>query len=188
MGFLASGRRFVAGALLAGLAGVVAGCQSGNPLGVLNVGSAPPPNEDQIAIEELRAFCPTVALRDASATMTSYERGGDNDPARIVYRAALSEGTRSCNFSTALMGMNVAVAGRIVPGPRGTTGTVTLPIRVTVIDRSSTVYSQLHNFQVQVADTAGATQFIFSDNAVQFPVPRSRNVQVFVGFEQPGRR
>jgi hypothetical protein len=179
----------------AGMAALVAlgflavGCQSGDTLGALGVGGERSERQQEtVAVEELRAYCPSVALREGTAFFNTYERGGDGDPARLVYQAAINDITRSCSYNGQNITVNVAVAGRVVPGPRGQSGTVTMPIRVAAVRGSQVLYSELHQFQVQIADTAGATQFIFSDPNVSFALPPERGVRIFVGYDEgPGR-
>jgi hypothetical protein len=168
---------------------LAAGCQSG--AGTLGMGggqSEASQQRETVAAEELRAFCPNILLREGTAYFNTYERGGEGDPSRLVHQAAIADVTRSCSYNGSDMTVNVAVAGRIVPGPRGRTGTVTMPIRVAAVRGSEVLYSQLHQFSVDVADTAGATQFIFNDPNVRFTLPADRGVRLFVGYDEgPGR-
>ncbi len=176
-------RRFVAGAALGAAAIVLSACQSGNPLGALQPAADTAQQQPQLTVDELRAFCPSVSIRQSNAILSAFERGGDGDASRLRHRATLSEATRSCTYEPGIIRMNVAAAGRLVPGPRGATGTVSLPVEVFVIDRNQRVYERRFNLDVQVADVAGATQFVLNDPQISFPTP-SRNTQVFVSFVQ----
>lgn len=187
MVFLVTGRRFLAGAVLGGLMLAVAGCQAGDTLGALKLGGGggdPQPQPGQVTLSELRAFCPKVALRQDTAFYRTYEGNAQGDPSKVIYQAAITDVTRSCSYGPGTIQMNVALAGRIVPGPSGSTGTIRMPIHIMVVEGSEVVYEQLHNYQVQIADTAGATQFVFNDPNVVLPQPSSNNVMVFVGYEE----
>lgn len=179
------GGRFAATLLSVGML-ALAGCQSaGVPLP--GSGAAAEPPADQINVEDLRAYCPRVGLREGTAYFSTYERGGDGDRSRLVYQATIADVTRTCAYEGGMLRMTVAVAGRIIPGPKGSTGTIRMPIRIAVVQGSDVVYSQLHQYDVQVADTAGATQFVFTDTNVVFPMPPQRNVQAFAGYDEgPG--
>jgi hypothetical protein len=100
----------------------------------------------------------------------------------------MAEVTRACTHRDGLLGMTVAVAGRVVPGPAGTTGSVRLPIRITVYRGQEAIHDQVHEHQVAIADTAGATQFVFSDSSIAMPTPAAQNVFVFVAFDAPRPR
>lgn len=191
--------RFIVGKRLAGLAAagfmlVAAGCQGGDTLGAMKLpglggGSAQAPaQDDRISIEELQAFCPRVAVRDGGAFYDSFPRNVRDDPSKLIYRATIGDMTRSCTYANGMTTITVAVAGRIIPGPLGKTGTVRVPMRVTAIQGTQVAYSQTRNHEVVVSDTAGATQFLMTETNITIPTPTTRNVAVFVGYENPSSR
>lgn len=165
---------------------LVSACQSGNPLSALGGGgaSSTAPVAETVAVEDLRAFCPQVSLREGTSSFRTYQQGGDGDASRVIYQAAIADVTRSCSYNGSQVTMNVAVAGRIVPGPQGRTGAITMPIRIAVVRGEDVVYTQLHQYPVQVNDLAGATQFVFNDPNVTFELPPDRGVRVFAGFDE----
>jgi hypothetical protein len=173
--------RFLTALAVSGFMIAVAGCQSGDSAAVLGSADAPPPPE-KIAASELRAYCPKVSLREGTAFFNTYAKGGQDDPAKIIYQASITDVTRSCARADGMMTMNVAVAGKVVPGPVGSPGTVTMPIRIAVMRGDEVLYSQLHKYPVTVGDVA--SQFVFSDPNVTFPIPAEPNVQVFAGYDE----
>ncbi|MDP3896005.1 MAG: hypothetical protein Q8Q62_04955 [Mesorhizobium sp.] len=168
--------RFLAGSFML----IAAGCQSNDTAGTLDVAGAG--SKEKVTQEELLSYCPVVSLREGTAYFNTYTKDGKDDPAKIIYQASISDVTRSCTNSGGMMTMNVAVAGRVVPGPVGQAGTIKMPIRVVVVRGAEVVYTQLHDYQVQVGGTA--TQFVFNDPAVIFPTPAKGTVQVFAGFDE----
>jgi len=186
MAFVAGKMRFVAIAALMALAG----CQSGGALdlGLGGWGSqkaepAAPPAET-ITADELRAYCPRVTLRSGTAFYSTYERGGDGDKDRIVYQASITDVTRSCRYDGGMLNMEVAAAGRVVPGPVAKDGTITMPIRIAVVRGEEVLYSKLHQHQTAIAALSPATQFVFKDPAVSIPAPTARNIEIYVGFDE----
>ena len=136
----------------------VAGCQTDT------IGSASDqPAEERVSESELRAFCPQVVLRAGTAFFTTYEKGGEGNPENVVYQASISDVTRSCTYDEGTLTMNIAVAGKIVPGPASKPGALQMPIRVAVTRGEEVLYSQLHRFPVTIGETVGATQFVFND-------------------------
>lgn len=140
--------------------------------------------EAKISEAELRAWCPPVVLREGTAFFRTYAKGGEKDNARIVYQAAMTDVTRACQYGPGTMTIDVAAAGRIVPGPQFKAGTITMPIRVAVMQGEAVLYSKLHKYQVSVNDPSTATQFIFNDKGISFPMPAGKDVQVFVGYDE----
>jgi len=181
-----------AGLAAACVALALSGCQTGDTLGALNIGGIggggqsqqPPAGQETITAAELMAYCPAVTLAADDAVLNSYQRGGEGDASKLAYRAAITDTTRSCTYGGGMTAMTIGIAGRLIPGPAGSIGTVRLPLRITVYQDTSEIHTQRFDHDVAVADTAGATQFIVVDRNFSMPNPTSRNVRVIVGFEQ----
>ncbi|EEH15691.1 MULTISPECIES: hypothetical protein [Brucella] len=140
--------------------------------------------EKRISETELRAYCPSVSLRDGTAFFNTYEKGGDKDPERVIYQAALTDTTRSCQYGNGTLTMDIAGAGKVVPGPKYKTGTIVMPIRVAIRQGDQVVYSKLHKQRVSITNPDTATQFVFNDKGVTIPMPDKQNVQIFIGFDE----
>jgi hypothetical protein len=177
---------YLKGVACAGFVLAAAGCQSSDSGNVLSVGdeSTPPPQE-KVLESELRAYCPPVVLREGTAFYRTYAKGAKDDPAKLAYQASITDVTRSCSRANGMMTIEVAAAGRVVTGPAGAAGTITMPIRVAVVSSDAEVlYSQLSKYQVNVANTEAATQFVFHDPSAVIPIPEPNTVQVFVGYDE----
>jgi hypothetical protein len=123
-----------------------------------------------------------VTLQEGTAYFSVYAKGGEGDPSKLSYQASIVNVTRSCKRENGMLNITVAIAGRIVPGPGGSPGTVTLPIRIAMLDGDKVVYSQLHKHQVAVG--AVATQYIFSDPALSIPDPTQRTIKILAGYDE----
>jgi hypothetical protein len=178
--------RILTGIAAAGLMLVAAGCQSGGGSNMFGLGGskAEEPPREVITADALRAYCPRVSLRSGTAFYNTYEKGGEDDSSRIVYQASIADVTRSCSVSGDMLVMNVAAAGKVVPGPKARDGAVTMPIRVAVLRGEEVLYTDMIQHSVQIAANAPATQFIFNNPNVTFPIPTARNIQVFVGYDE----
>jgi hypothetical protein len=175
-------------AALVALLLAVTGCQSGSQSGdnaVTGVDTtAPPPPEGKVLQSELRAFCPSIVVREGTAFYNTYAKGGDGDATKVIYQASITDSSRSCTRADGNMTIKVAAAGKIVPGPLVQPGTITMPIRVVVTQGGQPIYSQLHQHQVQVSDTSAATQFVFTDPNVVIPIPPDGQARIFVGYDE----
>jgi hypothetical protein len=159
--------------------GTVAAAGAGNSI----VDTATEPG--RITDVELRAYCPKVDLREGTAFYRTYEKGGKEteDANLVIYQAALAETSRDCKYSNGTLTMTVAASGRVVPGPKGKAGTISMPIRVAVTRGDEVLYSKLSTQEIQIAES-GATQFVFKDTEVSFPQPTARNITVFIGYDE----
>ena len=107
----------------------------------------------------------------------------DHDPSKIIYQASISDMTRDCTHANGQLSMKIAVAGRVVPGPMFAPGTITMPIRVAVQHGNDVLYSQIHQYQVQVTDPSAATQFVFTDANIVVPEPTAQDYQAYAGYD-----
>ncbi|MCZ8543063.1 hypothetical protein OOJ09_02635 [Mesorhizobium qingshengii] len=174
----------------------------------------PPPADPKVLASQLQAYCPRVTVRDGTAFFNTYgkdvqkakpklKKTGDaaqdaaaqaaadaaagtppDDSARIIYQASISDVTRDCSRANGQLTMKIAVAGKIVPGPKFSPGTITMPIRTAVMHGTEVLYSQLHQYQVQVTDPSVATQFVFTDSNVVVPEPTAKDYQAYAGFDE----
>ncbi|MCT7373551.1 hypothetical protein [Chelativorans salis] len=162
----------------------LASCQQGATPEADGLGAGGAAQSEPIRASELRAYCPPVTLRDGTASFRTYERGAEGNPDSIIYQASIADVTRTCRYSEGSVTMTVAVAGKVVPGPKGRTGTITMPIRVAALRGDEVLYSQLFRHAVSVEDTSGATQFLFTDPNVAVPGQVARGVQLIVGYDE----
>jgi hypothetical protein len=211
MGFRSFNRRFVAGLALTGFMLAAAGCQSSDN-GILGFGkkdtTPPPPPDPKIVASQLLAYCPRVTVRDGTAFFNTYAKAApaprkkkgapaqdappapdataapQDDSANVIYQASISDLTRDCSRANGQLLMKIAVAGKIVPGPKFAPGTITMPIRVAVMHGKDVLYSQLHQYQVQVTDPSVATQFVFTDSNVVVPEPSAQDYQAYAGYDE----
>ena len=98
-------------------AALIAGCTSADPRSVL--GSAGTNQQPAAEPAVIQGSCPAVSLREGTAYYTTYAKGGDGDPSKIIHQASISDTTRQCRVSGDQMIMTVVVSGRVVGGLSG---------------------------------------------------------------------
>lgn len=159
---------------------VLAGCStSGSEQPATSISGEP-----RVTQADLQAFCPSVRLREGTSFFSSYEKGGNGDSNRVIYQASIADVTRDCRRDGANLTITVAAAGRVVPGPKFRSGTITMPIRIVVMQGDTVVSSTLHKQAVSMTNSQAATQFLFSGQSVSVPEASARQTQVFVGFDE----
>jgi hypothetical protein len=164
----------------------ISGCNSTKGTDALDLGAAPAPAAatEVVKSSDLEGFCPQVTLREGTAFTTKYEKGGDADPVRVVYQASITDVTRTCNRADGQVKMTVAVAGKVVPGPKASGEPTSLPIRVAIVQGETVLYSELQQFQVTVVAGQAATQFVFTDPNPVIGLENIKATQIFVGFDE----
>lgn len=195
MVFYGTSRCRFSGIVMLGFAALAAGCQNGGS--AADIAPAPEP---KITQSELLAFCPPVGLRQGTAFFTTYgaaapakaKPAGDVDPALDVaapdkpirYQTSITDVTRSCTRSGGQLTMTIAVAGKVVPGPAGAPGSLTLPIRIAVANGPDVLFTQLYRYDAQVASATTASTFLFTATDVTFADPGVRSLRAFAGFDE----
>ena len=160
----------------------LAGCNSTETSQTLDVTA----QQDAAATPAIiQGKCPRVSLRDGTSFYRAYTRGGDGDPSKITYQASLADATRSCTSNGDELVVNVVAAGRLVAGPQGKAGNVTLPVRVAVIDKvtRNVLYSELTQTPVALSGANLTAQFVFANPDVRIPAGAGGETEVFIGFD-----
>ena len=130
----------------------------------------------------VQGTCPPVSLREGTASYRTYAGDGEEDSSKIVHQASIAETTRQCTLSGGEIVIEVAAAGRLLVGPAGSTGAVTMPIRVVAVRGDEVLYSELTSYQATLDQTSD--QFLFTDPNVRIPAAGAEGVQLFVGFDE----
>lgn len=170
--------RFIRAGALAVTAIALASCQTATTEDTLQVA------EDKVTEDDLRAYCPRVSLNEGTAYFRTYTNGNDGNADEVITQSMISDVTRTCKYRNGQLFITVAAAGRVVNGPKGTGGNITMPIRVAVKSGNELPYSRLGKFDVVVTPGAGASQFIYKDDQIVLPEPSVRNMQILVGFDE----
>lgn len=176
-------RRFLGITLLA----AVAGCsQSDKPV---NLGVTSDPSgletatQQQTQVAVVQGACPQVYLRDGTAVLQRHAKGAKDDPQSLAYQVTLADTTRQCRINESQLNVTVMVQGRIVVGPAGASGTVTVPVRVSVLDGTNTLYTELVQYPVSIPADGTAAQFIFKQENIAIPGGSGGFTKIYVGFE-----
>lgn len=171
-----SALRFASLAAAAMLAAACSSTGSGGPAAVEPVPVAAAAPEGKPA-----SYCPQISLRDGTAILR--KRIGDD----IEYIASVTKTNRDCRIVDGQLRMKVGIAGRVVPGPAGKAGPVSLPIRIAVVQGTTVLYSNKGQQSVTVTPGGAAGEFVYVDNDVVVPEPTAKNFVVFAGFDEgPG--
>lgn len=183
-------RRFLGISLLA----VVAGCNQTDKPADLGVTSDPSgvetAHQQQTQTAVVQGSCPQVYLRDGTAVLQRHGKGAKDDPQSLAYQVTLADTTRQCVLNESQLVMTVMVQGRVVTGPAGVGGSsVNVPVRVSVLDGSTSLYSEVVQHPVAIPADGGAAQFVFTKTGVAIPGGSGGFTKVYVGFDEgPARK
>ncbi|ARM87322.1 hypothetical protein RHEC894_CH00981 [Rhizobium sp. CIAT894] len=136
----------------------------------------------------VQGACPQIFMRDQDAIFRTYAKGKKDDPQQIVFQASFGDYTRQCSLSDTNLTMTVVAQLRLITGPAGAAGPVTLPIRVSIVDGENVLYSEVTKFPTEIPAGAPGTQVIFRKDGIKMPVGAGALVRVNIGFDtQPAK-
>ena len=105
--------------------------------------------------------CPKTEVLAGTSHRVFYPRGADPRPQNVLYQGTLINTSRECDFSGPSVRIKFGFAGRVLLGPRGTAGTVTLPVRASLVKRDdSAVWTQVYNIPVDISINSRAEHFV----------------------------
>ncbi len=133
-------------------------------------------------------FCPPVNIRPGAEVLVLYQRNHENEPDFVTFQGSITKTARECNPPDAeTMAIKLGVAGRVVAGPKGSAGDVTLPLRVAVVKQhgGNILYTEEFRVPVTVSGPDFGADFSQVIDQIVFNVtPDDRDLIVFVGFDQ----
>jgi hypothetical protein len=128
-------------------------------------------------------LCPRIEVRDGS---NLWRQGGEG-PTELRYQATVTDLARECRIDGSTMTIRVGIEGRVLVGPKGDAGRVTLPIRIAVTrGLSQPVWTRLYQVPIEIPAGSPNVTFTQVEDAVQFPLPEPAELAtyiVFVGFD-----
>ena len=134
-------------------------------------------------------YCPELRIREGLELARTYQAGQPDEPGNVVWQASLGETARECLYD--LQGnltLRIGISGRVVTGPKGGPGAVTVPLRVAVVKYQEAV---LHNqlYPVSVTISGGSSAVFREVYEVVVPSPgQDRDYLIYVGYDEKGKR
>ena len=131
--------------------------------------------------------CPEIQVRDGTQMLRIFERGRQDDMSAIRFQATVQKFARECRTdpATGVTSIKVGVAGRMLSGPSGATGTVNLPLRIVLVKNGDEVlYSQLHPTAAEIP--AGQASVLWTQvvDGITIPQQPEGRYVIYIGFDE----
>jgi hypothetical protein len=136
---------------------------------------------------EVAHGCPRFQVLPRDNHVTVYEQGRVGDGLAVMHRGEITKTARECQIESNRVTVKYGFSGRVLMGPRGKPGNVTLPLSVFVTDtkRERIAADKLKvDVSVSVEKPIG---YFSTVRSVTFAIPegtRPGEFEVFVGFER----
>jgi hypothetical protein len=136
--------------------------------------------------------CPKAEIRAGAETLRNFETGGTGTDADLAWQASITSAARECSILGAEVGIKAGVSGRVLLGPKGKTGTFSLPVRIAVArNGTDPLWSKVTNVEVTIPSGGASAVFTTVVEDILFPREANdnlANVQLFVGFDPQGAK
>jgi hypothetical protein len=136
--------------------------------------------------------CPTVEIRSGAAALSVAPQGEETSANNLRYQANFGQTARECALRGGNLTIKVGIQGRVVLGPAGAPGPVTVPLRVAIVREGIEPKLMLSKFQqitvnVEPGQTSAAYTTVIDD--LTFPMPSGAELDacvIYVGFDPEG--
>jgi len=81
--------------------------------------------------------CPVLQVEGGQRDITVYEGNRIGDSRAVIHSGAITKTARECAFSGGTVHVKYGIAGRVILGPKGKPGTITLLATMQVFDKTS---------------------------------------------------
>lgn len=133
------------------------------------------------------AGCPRFQVWSRDSNVTIYEAGRSGDGLAVMHRGEITKTARECVANGNKVTIKYGVSGRVLLGPKGKTGNVSLPLTVFVTDaKRERVATDKSKVDVAIA-LEKPIGYFSAVREVTITIPegsRPGEFEVFVGFDR----
>jgi hypothetical protein len=138
------------------------------------------------SVGEVAGGCPRFVVAPRDNNITFYEPGHAGDGLSIMHRGEITKTARECQVTAGSVTVKYGFSGRVLLGPKGKPGNISLPLNVAVNDSKRAKVAS-DTVKVDVAVEADKPIGYFSAvRTVTFALPegsRAGEFEIMVGFD-----
>jgi hypothetical protein len=138
--------------------------------------------------EETDLTCPPVTVRAGASTMSIAAPGKQAIGNDLRYQAVISKMARECTINAGQITAKIGIQGRVIAGPAGAPPSVTVPMRVAVIQGGvgeKVIATKAYQTTVEMTEGSSVPFVIVVDDLV-YPAPPGAlgdSYLFYVGFD-----
>jgi hypothetical protein len=148
-------------------------------------GSRPPSSPSQAEGEEV-LVCPEVETHQDAAYYDVYDPKAPHEDKNVRYQAVINKFARQCDFQPDYFAIKLGFAGRVLVGPAGGPGQVTLPVRAELAGKGDkVVWTKTYKVPVTIPPNLGSQFFAqVTDDLVYQPRfgDKMEDFRLYIGF------
>jgi hypothetical protein len=148
------------------------------------------PKNEAEATEEFD--CPVIDIREGASTLM-VQGPGEPSPLSLRYQASFVRAARECIVKGKDVTIKVGVQGRVILGPAGGAGQLTIPLRYALVyeelGQTRMIWSKLYALPVTVQGQQPNVPFEHVEEEMTVPIPKASELEnyiVYIGFDPNG--
>ena len=136
--------------------------------------------------------CPSVEYRQGAATLTVNKSASENAALDVRHVASFTQTARECILRGNDLTIKVGVQGRVVAGPAGGPGPITIPLRYALVREGAepkTLWTKLFMVPVTIPADQLNLAWIHVEEEMTVPRPPGDEVDsyvIYIGFDPDG--
>jgi hypothetical protein len=136
--------------------------------------------------------CPNVDIRQGASTLSASGPDTGSAALSVRYQASFVRTARECAQHGGNVTMKVGVEGRVILGPAGAPGQITIPLRLALVKEGiepKTIWTKLYSLPVTLPPGQTNVPFIHVEEDMTVPMPSAKefdNYVIYVGFDPEG--
>jgi hypothetical protein len=133
--------------------------------------------------------CPRVDVRQGAGTYSLNAEGDQSAALSLRVQATFGQTARECHVNAGMLTIKVGVQGRVVLGPAGTPGDVTVPLRYALVQdgiEPKTLWTKFYQVPVNVPPDLTNVPFTHVQQDMTVPLPKNADLDayvIYVGFD-----
>jgi hypothetical protein len=133
--------------------------------------------------------CPQVVAWPRDRLVTVYQGGQTGDAKAVVHRGEITKMSRECQFYGGRVVVKYGFAGRVLLGPKGGPGTVSLPVNIRVAGADQRTLATDRMIVATTIPHNSPVGYFSMVREIAFPImvgARPEDYKIFVAFTQAG--
>lgn len=132
--------------------------------------------------------CPQVVAWPRDRLLTVYQAGHSGDAKAVVHRGEITKMSRECQFYSGRVVVKYGFAGRVLLGPKGGPGTVSLPVSIRVAGADQRTLATDRMIIPTTVPHNSPFGYFSMVREIAFPImvgSRPEDYKIFVAFDRP---
>lgn len=137
--------------------------------------------------------CPSMDIRQGASTLLVNASGDGSDALALRYQGTFVRAARECRVQNGQLSIKIGVQGRLVLGPAGVPGEVTVPVRMALVKEtlsdSTPLWTKLYMVPVTISPSLANVEFTTISDDLTLPMPKPADLDqmtIYIGFDPAG--